>query len=250
MNKKSTNKSMPKDNRPPKHLRTLKRGDIREDGMIFWAYVAHLDAGEWWIEKDHYERKSIKLKEREKTKDNRPPKDKRVLKQGDVREDGMIFFCYHKHRPTGEWWMDKKTFDRKVKKVSKNARKYKKNNKEKLRAYHKERRKNPRWKLLGNFRSRITIALKDSKKADHSVELLGCTPNELKAYLESKFTDGMTFDNYGKYGWHIDHIKPCSSFDLSDPKQQKECFHYTNLQPLWAKDNYSKGSHYNPQTED
>lgn len=51
----------------------------------------------------------------------------------------------------------------------------------------------------------------------------------------------MSWDNYGMYGWHIDHIKPCSSFDLSNPAEQKICFHYTNLQPLWAKENLSKG---------
>lgn len=52
----------------------------------------------------------------------------------------------------------------------------------------------------------------------------------------------MTWANYGKSGWHIDHIKPCASFDLSDPDQQKACFHYSNLQPLWAFDNLSKGA--------
>ena len=64
---------------------------------------------------------------------------------------------------------------------------------------------------------------------------------ELKIYLESLFQEGMTWDNYNFYGWHIDHIIPIASFDLSDPEQQKKCFHYTNLQPLWASDNLQKG---------
>ena len=65
--------------------------------------------------------------------------------------------------------------------------------------------------------------------------------DQRKIRNESLFQSGMTWENHGKYGWHIDHIRPCSSFDLTDPEQQKLCCHYTNLQPLWAKDNLSKG---------
>ena len=50
----------------------------------------------------------------------------------------------------------------------------------------------------------------------------------------------MTWKNYGRNGWHIDHILPCSSFDLTDPEQRRKCFHYTNLQPLWEIDNIRK----------
>jgi hypothetical protein len=63
----------------------------------------------------------------------------------------------------------------------------------------------------------------------------------LKLYLESKFQPGMSWDNWGRTGWHIDHIKPLALFNLSDRKQFLEACHYTNLQPLWAKDNLSKG---------
>jgi hypothetical protein len=61
----------------------------------------------------------------------------------------------------------------------------------------------------------------------------------LKGYLAGKFKDGMTWENHGE--WHIDHIKPCASFNLLDEGEQKKCFHYTNLQPLWASENLSKG---------
>ena len=67
----------------------------------------------------------------------------------------------------------------------------------------------------------------------------GCSPIFLISYLESKFTEGMTWDNHGE--WHIDHIIPCCSFNLENEEEQKKCFHYTNLQPLWAKDNLRKG---------
>jgi hypothetical protein len=67
---------------------------------------------------------------------------------------------------------------------------------------------------------------------------------KLFAHLEAQFRDGMSWDNYGRYGWHIDHIIPCSSFDLTDTDQQRKCFHYTNLQPLWAHENLSKGPRF------
>ena len=74
------------------------------------------------------------------------------------------------------------------------------------------------------------------------VTIIGCTLEQLKKHLENQFTAGMTWKNYGRNGWHIDHIKPCTSFDLTDPKQQRKCFHYSNLQPLWAAENISKGN--------
>ena len=104
----------------------------------------------------------------------------------------------------------------------------------------RERRANdPNFKIRLNLGSRICKAVKDGHKSARTLELLGCTVDELKEHLESKFEEGMTFDNYGE--WHIDHIKPCVSFDLTDPEEQRTCFNWVNLQPLWAKDNMSKG---------
>ena len=93
-------------------------------------------------------------------------------------------------------------------------------------------------KLGQNLRNRINNALKHNWKSGHLLELLGCTIEFLKRYLQKQFRQGMNWKNYGK--WHIDHIKPCASFDLSIPEEQRKCFNYTNLQPLWAKDNLSK----------
>jgi len=69
---------------------------------------------------------------------------------------------------------------------------------------------------------------------------VGCDLNYFIRHLESQFDDEMSWGNYGL--WHIDHIQPCSSFDLSKEEEQKECFNYNNLQPLWAFDNLSKGA--------
>ena len=128
--------------------------------------------------------------------------------------------------------------------------KWKKYNRERYNEYMKKWRGIPENKLAHNQRLRVIGVLKGIVKSNHTLEMIGCSAIELKDYIESKFQDGMSWENYGREGWHVDHIRPCASFDLSDPKQQEECFHYKNLQPLWAKDNLSKGSHYNPQTED
>lgn len=94
-------------------------------------------------------------------------------------------------------------------------------------------------KLAHNLRSRLYDSIK-GKKIGSAVKDLGCSIEELKKYLESQFQLGMTWDNYGK--WHIDHIEPLSKFNLSDKEQFMKANHYTNLQPLWAKDNLRKGN--------
>ena len=94
------------------------------------------------------------------------------------------------------------------------------------------------------LRGRLTQALRKTIKSKSTLILIGCSLSELKKHLEKQFTDGMSWDNHGLFSWHIDHIRPCASFDLTDPEQQKQCFHHTNLQPLWAEDNLSKGAKY------
>lgn len=100
--------------------------------------------------------------------------------------------------------------------------------------------KNPHTKLANRVRDRINRVLKGTRKSDKTFNLVGCTPQELKVWLEAKFKPGMSWENRSE--WHVDHIKPCALFDLINPEQQKLCFHYTNLQPLWASENLSKGS--------
>ena len=119
-------------------------------------------------------------------------------------------------------------------------KRYRKKNRTKLTQHYLNRRRTDfNFKILTLLRGRITKALKGYNKYSTTVELLGCSTDELWTHLESKFTEGMTKENHGE--WHVDHIIPCSSFDLTDPEQQAKCFHYTNLQPLWALDNIKKG---------
>lgn len=108
--------------------------------------------------------------------------------------------------------------------------------------YEKKRKSiDPIFKLVKTLRSRLSSALrrKNIEKGSSTMDLTGCELPFLKGYLEAKFTEGMSWENHGE--WHIDHIKPCCSFDLTQEEEQKKCFHYTNLQPLWAAENLSKG---------
>jgi len=80
------------------------------------------------------------------------------------------------------------------------------------------------------------------KKQDRFIKLLDCSISFFKKYIKERFEIGMSWDIYGVDTWHLDHIIPCSSFDLTKLEEQKKCFHYTNYQPLWAKDNLQKGA--------
>lgn len=136
-------------------------------------------------------------------------------------------------------------------------RQYREENRDQLRTYWREYKRTEKgkesrreyvrnkrhtdinYKVLANLRNRLKHVMTGYLKADKTLQLLGCTVEQLRAHLEARFTSGMSWSNYGE--WHIDHIKPCSSYDMSDPVQQAACFHYTNLQPLWAIDNLNKG---------
>lgn len=106
--------------------------------------------------------------------------------------------------------------------------------------------RDPQNKISRRYRKRVYGAFKEQscKKSGRTFDLVGCSGMELSSYLSERLLPGMTLENYGK--WHIDHVVPIASFDLMDPKQAKKCFHYTNLQPLWAKDNLSKGAKMPP----
>ena len=108
-------------------------------------------------------------------------------------------------------------------------------NKSRMKRYYQ----NINFRIKAVLSARINSALNGRVRSDRTVSMLGCSIEKLKQYLSRQFLPKMSWGNYGQ--WHIDHIRPCSSFDLSNPDEQKKCFHYTNLQPLWAEDNYTKG---------
>lgn len=114
-------------------------------------------------------------------------------------------------------------------------------------AYIRRKEKtDPQFCLMRRIRARIGVALRKAKSSkrhpDTSIKLLGCSFAEFRRYIEGLFTEGMTWEAVLDGRIHIDHIKPVSSFDLTDPLQQKQAFHFTNCQPLWAAENISKGN--------
>lgn len=115
--------------------------------------------------------------------------------------------------------------------------------------YNNKYENDPIFKLKHLFRVRFSKLFKGKDKTNMIKEYLGCSYEELIVYIESLWTEGMSWDNYGFYGWHVDHKRPLASFDYSDENKERslrEAWHHTNLQPLWAKENLSKGSKYQP----
>ena len=111
-----------------------------------------------------------------------------------------------------------------------------------LEYYHDHLKLDSVHRIEGALRRRVRGALKSNIKAGRTFELIGCTSQELRDHLQSCFKSGMHWSNYGE--WHVDHIQPCASFDLADPQQQRRCFNWRNLQPLWAADNMAKSAKY------
>ena len=110
-----------------------------------------------------------------------------------------------------------------------------------FRDHKRERERNdPVYRLTQRLRSAISHAMRGKKKIRGLEKYLGCSVAFFRKYLEQRFCDGMSWDNYGVFGWHIDHVLPCSSFNLSLKSEQAKCFHYTNFQPLWRGDNMAK----------
>jgi len=137
--------------------------------------------------------------------------------------------------------IDKRNLDRDA--YNKKQREIYNKNKDKInetrrKTLQERRDKDPKYRAMMALHCRLYIAVKEKK--GKTLELTGCCKEQLITHLESKFTEGMSWENYGK--WHIDHIRPCASFDLVEPEEQKKCFHWTNLQPLWAQDNMRKGA--------
>ncbi len=144
----------------------------------------------------------------------------------------------------------KNCYDKQYKIINRDAEKernksYYAYNKEEIKAkkrsyVRKKKLSDPLFKLKENLRTRLVKAVNRNQKAGSAVTDLGCSIQEFKTYLESKFQPGMSWDNWPRDGWHIDHIVPLCKFDLTNTIELRKACHYTNLQPLWASQNLAK----------
>ena len=151
---------------------------------------------------------------------------------------GLCNACYLKQNGgSARWYAKNRT------KMMRNVKTWVKMHRVQRRRYSKlwarrAYRKNPLPSIL---RARINSALRHHSKSASLLVLIGCSIDQLKRWLGSQFLPGMSWKNHSRGGWHIDHRKPCAAFDLHNPSEQRRCFHYTNLQPMWSCDNLSKG---------
>jgi hypothetical protein len=115
----------------------------------------------------------------------------------------------------------------------------------------RRRQSDPDWRFRVNLRGRLHKALTraSAEKFGKTLELVGCSVPDLKAHLAALFLPGMDWSNYGhgRGRWNVDHRIPCAAFDLTNPDQQRRCFHFSNLQPLWHPDNVAKGARIDAQ---
>ncbi len=137
-----------------------------------------------------------------------------------------------------------------IERQRKNYKEYYKKSKKKKQKYARDKRKvDINFKLSFSLRSRLNKAIKNNQKTGSAVRDLGCTIDFLKQWLEWQWKPGMNWDNWSRTGWHIDHIKPLSKFNLTSREELLEACHFTNLQPLWASENLKKLNKYEEKTK-
>lgn len=152
-------------------------------------------------------------------------------------------FCENNHEERKAY--KKAWYDDNSEKVRTQSKAYYENNHEKINVRRKAYlENNPSSKIAERLRSRVRFALKGTPKSASTEKLLGCSFNYFREYFSALFTDDMTITDFMEGRIHIDHRKPCNEFDLTKKEEQKKCFHYTNLQPLWAEENLKKGARY------
>jgi hypothetical protein len=215
----------------------LTRGIQREDGMVFWGFCGKNPDGtpfEYWVTEQVFEKNLKKSSERlkkryasNKQEYLRQQREYRVKNADAIRERRRLYR------------------QKNAAKIKLAKQKYGVENRDKIaKALADRRANNPIVRMANSMRRSIRRYLDAGQKGEmSSFEIIGCSKDDLRKHLESKFRDEMTWQNYGKH-WHIDHIVPLISAKSSD--EIKRLCHWTNLQPLTAFENISKGSKRHP----
>lgn len=192
-------------------------------------------------------KESICKRSREYNKKNKSEISKRNKEK---REANIEFYLAREkaYRSTSEGKARKAAQDKKYREKNievLNAKKkiwYLEKGLEHKKAWERKMKSNVGHVTTKRLRGRIYMALKKGIKSESTIKLLGCSVDYFKSYFESLFTEGMSWDAYMRGEIHIDHIRPCKKFNLTKPSEQRECFNYKNLQPLWRLDNLRKGT--------
>jgi hypothetical protein len=217
----------------------LKQGATRDsDDLIFWRYKESSKNGETWVSAERFKKMQSDLKE-----------TSRIWRLNNKDRTAELIRNWRKANPESVKKSANKSYHKNKAKHNADHAKWSRENKALINAYHKHKAAtDPIFKIKRNLRAGFKQALNAHLNAQSesaaSFKYLGCSIPDLIARLESMFKDGMTWDNYGRIGWHIDHIKPMAMFDLSKESEQRKACHYTNLQPLWALENSAKGARW------
>ncbi len=168
---------------------------------------------------------------------------RRYQKAWYIKNKARVIAASRKHKEVNreKYLADSRVYYQKNKeKIKARAKAWDRNNKDRIRARLKTKMsENLNFRIACRLRKRIGCAVKRNRgeKAAKTIEILGCSIESFRIYIESRFEPGMTWNNI-----HLDHIIPCALFDLTKPEHQKRCFHFSNYQPLLAFDNISKGT--------
>jgi len=198
----------------------IKRGTIRDDGLVFWEYRKARVVSERWLTKQEFEHLSARIKSNREKYISVPENRERARKYTQERRADPAFKAAEAQR--------RKEIRESDPSIRQKAAAYR-------RHYYNE---NPLYAMASCIRSRTGQAIRSKgfPKTGRTEEILGCSFEELKIHLENQFTEGMSWDNFGK--WHIDHVIPLSSA-CNEDEMLKLC-KYENTQPLWAADNQKK----------
>jgi hypothetical protein len=201
---------------------------LKEKKKLYWK--------KWYLKNKQWKKEyRLKYKERDQqTKKLWQLKNKKIIK-----EKMRLYRLKHKERNKK---YSKEYRIKNSEKIKKRMKLYRIRSREKIATYVRTKFQNDlKFRTLMNLRHRIYMALKGTVKSKRTIDLLGTSIDNLWNHLEKSFRPGMTKNNYGRV-WHVDHKIPCAAFDLTKPKEQSKCFHFTNLQALFVKENLSKGA--------